>query len=572
MADPVSIEATRLDLASDVLRGADPFVIEVVVPVITTTITEAGVEAARVQAVASVNGTATGVLTEIATAKADATGAVGAARTAATDAIDTARTAAAGAIGTARSGSLVDIEDAREQALEDIQSAGQGSNSAIGVTFNPTGGISATNVQAALAEVDGEASKRSANLGDLADLGLARQNLALRPGVEVQAYDADLAAIAALTTTALGRSLLTIADEPAGRALLKLVIGTDVQGYDADLQAIAALTTTAFGRDFLALVDAQATRAKLGLGSAATLTAGTSAGNLAPLDGNGKIVTAILPESVLGGVRYQGGWDASANSPALPAPATANRGWYYIVTTAGTTSLSGPAGAITDWQVGDWAVSDGTYWEKVDSSDQVNSVAGLQGTITAANLRAALALVIGTNVQAWDTDLDAIAALTTTAYGRGLLTLTNAAALAAAAGVPSKAAGSDLRTLTDDAKFLTAKSMADAMAFTLPAWAATFVPNWTTGGFNQSLVATGNTTLGGPFVGGSDGEPVVLEYIQDGTGGRTLALNTTYFKLPSALTITASTAANARDKLYGQLRLRSGTFVCEVSGYDKAVA
>jgi hypothetical protein len=471
-----------------------------------------------------------------------------------------------------RASAITAINAARDQALVDIQNAGQGSAAASGIIFTPVGGIAATNVQGALAEVDAEASKRGANLSDLADLALARQNLAVRPGFEVQAYDADLAAIAALTTTALGRSLLTIADEPAGRALLKLVIGADVQAYDADLAAIAALTTTAFGRDFLALVDAQAARTKLALGSAASLTAGASAGNVLVLDGSGKVATTALPESVLGAVKYQGGWDASANAPALPAPSAANRGWYYIVTTAGTTSLAGPAGAITDWQVGDWAVSDGTYWEKVDSSDQVNSVAGLQGTITAANLRTALALVIGTNVQAYSANLADLSGQASTAYGRALLNLANATALATAAGVPVKAAGSDLRTLTDDAKFLTAKSMADAMAFTLPAWAATFVANWSTGGFNQSLVATGNTTLGGPFVGGSDGEPIVLEYIQDPTGGRTLALNTTYFKLPPALTITASTAANAKDKLYGQLRMRSGTLVCEVSGYDKAVA
>jgi hypothetical protein len=53
----------------------------------------------------------------------------------------------------------------------------------------------------------------------------------------------------------------------------------------------------------------------------------------------------------------------------------------------------------------------------------------------AAALRSNAGLVIGTNVQAWDSDLDAIAALPTTSYGRGLLTLSDAAALRSNAGL-----------------------------------------------------------------------------------------------------------------------------------------
>jgi len=460
-------------------------------------------------------------------------------------------------LGTKASDALTTLEAARVQAIKDVQAAGQGNSAASGIAFTPGGGIAATNVQGALIEVDAEAAKRAANLSDLADPAAARQNLALRPGVEVQPYDADLAAIAALTTTALGRSLLTIADEPAGRALLKLVIGTDVQAYDADLAAIAALTTTAFGRDFLALVDAAAARTKLGLGSAATLAAGTSAGNLVALDGNGKIGTAILPESVLGAVKYQGGWDASANAPALPAPATANRGWYYIVTAAGTTSLSGPAGAITDWQVGDWAVSDGAYWEKVDSSDQVNSVAGLQGTITAANLRTALALVVGTNVQAYTANLAALSGQASTAYGRALLALTNAAALAAAAGVPGKSTAALIRAGADDAAFITAKALADAGVPVQVPYAATITLDLTTGTDFEVDPLTGNLTLASPAVIPPRWSGTIL-LPQDATGGRTIAFGSA-FKIAGG-TPTASTAANAVDMLACRAN-RAGTVI-----------
>jgi hypothetical protein len=123
------------------------------------------------------------------------------------------------------------------------------------------------------------------------------------------------------------------------------------------------------------------------------LGAGTASG-LATLDATQKVPLSQLPEAVLGTMKFKGFWNASTNNPALPTPAAANTGWYYIVQTAGTTSLSGPNGAVTDWQVGDWAVSDGTYWDKIDSSDQVTAVAGLQGNITVSALKAALAYVV----------------------------------------------------------------------------------------------------------------------------------------------------------------------------------
>lgn len=100
------------------------------------------------------------------------------------------------------------------------------------------------------------------------------------------------------------------------------------------------------------------------------------ASGYAPLDANQKVPTDNLPDSIIGAVVYQGTWNASTNTPTLPPPATANNGHYYIVSDAGTYS------GIT-YAVGDWAISNGIAWEKVDNTQDVNSVFGRQGNVVA---------------------------------------------------------------------------------------------------------------------------------------------------------------------------------------------
>jgi len=87
----------------------------------------------------------------------------------------------------------------------------------------------------------------------------------------------------------------------------------------------------------------------------------------------------------VGAVTYKGTWNASANSPAL-ASGVGTQGDYYVVNIAGTTNLDG----ITDWQIGDWAIFNGSVWQKVDNTDAVSSVNGQVGTVvlTAANVNA----------------------------------------------------------------------------------------------------------------------------------------------------------------------------------------
>ena len=120
------------------------------------------------------------------------------------------------------------------------------------------------------------------NLSDLASAATARTNLGVAIGTNVQAYSAELAAIAALSTTTYGRSVLTQADAAALQTLAGLVIGTNVQAQDAELAAIAGLTSaadkvpyftgsgtaaladlTAYGRTLIALADAAALAGQL---------------------------------------------------------------------------------------------------------------------------------------------------------------------------------------------------------------------------------------------------------------------------------------------------------------------
>ena len=77
-----------------------------------------------------------------------------------------------------------------------------------------------------------------------------------------------------------------------------------------------------------------------------------------------------------GAVSYQGTWNASTNTPTLTS-SVGTQGSYYVVNVAGTTNLNG----ITDWQVGDWAIFNGTVWQKVDNTDAVTSVNGQTGTV-----------------------------------------------------------------------------------------------------------------------------------------------------------------------------------------------
>lgn len=202
-----------------------------------------------------------------------------------------------------------------------------------------------------------------------------------------QPLDAELTAIAGLTSaadrlpyftgsgtaalatfTAAGRALVDDADAAAQRTTLGLVIGTDVQAFDAELAAIAGLTSAADRLPYFT-----------GSGTAALATFTTFGRSLVD------DADAATARTTLGLVI---GTDVQAFDAELAAIAgltsAADRLPYF--TGSGTAALA----TFT------------TFGRSlVDDADALTA-------------RTTLGVAIGSNVQAWDTDLDAIAALAPT--------------------------------------------------------------------------------------------------------------------------------------------------------------
>ena len=100
-------------------------------------------------------------------------------------------------------------------------------------------------------------------------------------------------------------------------------------------------------------------RTNLGLGTIATYNAAVANG-AATLDASGYLTNSQIPPSIVSGTSYRGTWNASTNTPTLVS-SVGTQGYYYVVSTAGSTTLNG----ISTWAVGDWAIFNGTVWQRL---------------------------------------------------------------------------------------------------------------------------------------------------------------------------------------------------------------
>ena len=172
-------------------------------------------------------------------------------------------------------------------------------------------------------------------------------------------------------------------------------IGANIYGSTSDSVKIDTISVDAYGRVTAIATGATGQVNTVVSGNTATLShTGTINKTLTPVTAavaNGgaalatgdqiyDFVTAQIA-NVPSGLSFEGNWNASTDTPSLAGTTPAN-GVFYIVSVAGSTSLSG----ITDWKVGDWAVyvSDGAgtdAWQKVDNTSTLSG-AGAAGQVS----------------------------------------------------------------------------------------------------------------------------------------------------------------------------------------------
>jgi hypothetical protein len=146
---------------------------------------------------------------------------------------------------------------------------------------------------------------------------------------------------------------------------------TDIPKLQAALDAIDADMQQAL----LAALSAAPQSALAGLIAASEKGA---INGVAPLDTAGRVSEQYLPASVIGAPQFIDVWTPATNTPTIAAAATGNRGNYYLVGTAGTST----APIAQAWGVGDYIISTGTAWKRIPAITGVSSVAGRTGAVT----------------------------------------------------------------------------------------------------------------------------------------------------------------------------------------------
>ena len=186
--------------------------------------------------------------------------------------------------------------------------------------------------------------------------------------------------ITAVTTAAVASSSVTLTGDISATGNTGSSITTTLATVNSNVgsfgSATAVPTITVNAKGLVTAVSTN-TITPAGIGAVATTALGANSG-VATLDSSGQLVASQIPSSLTGAIVYQGVWNASTNSPAIPTAASGNKGYYYKVSVAGTTTIDG----YSNWTVGDLIISNGTTWDALQGgSSDVTSVAGRVGAV-----------------------------------------------------------------------------------------------------------------------------------------------------------------------------------------------
>ena len=263
-----------------------------------------------------------------------------------------------------------------------------------GLTYNPsTGSLTSAafigdvtgNVTGSAATVTTAAQTNITSVGTLTSLGVTNnitvggtvdgRDIATDgtklDGIEASADVTDATNVTAAGAAMKANNLSDLPNASTARTNLGVAIGSNVQAYSSVLQNTTASFVTADETklDYISVTQA------------------------VDLDQMETDIAALA-----NGMVYKGNWDASAGS--FPGSGSAQTGWFYYVSVAGT--VDGISFAVGDNIV---ATTDNasttTYagnWSKHDQTDAVQAVVGLTGSIAKSSLLSALNVEDGADV------------------------------------------------------------------------------------------------------------------------------------------------------------------------------